>query len=123
MLASTLGGRGCFLPQDTGGYPTKSELDIARKKPKQSKKIRVNSTHMPLYASAGALFAQIFFWRKIVAKYLRCDGFTSKLRLLIEMLKNRAKNWRKISTLRWFHGEFAPIISFFHYINLRKHAN
>ncbi len=46
---------------------------------------------MPLYAGAGALFAQKIFWRKIVAKYLRCDGFTSKLRLLIEILKQGAK--------------------------------
>ncbi len=74
-------------------YPTKSELVFARKKCN----LGVKSPYTAVYARARAFIAQNFFWRKIAAIYLLCDVFTMILRLLI--------------------------ISFFCYINLRKHAN
>ncbi len=43
-------------------YPNKKWTKYCAKKNKTEQKIRVNSTHMPLYASAGALFAQNFFF-------------------------------------------------------------
>ncbi len=68
---------------------------------------------MPLYAGAGALFAQNFFWRKIAAKYLRCDGFTSKLRLLIEILKKRAEFGAKYLRCDVFAMFLRPLLGFF----------